>query len=242
MLKYSGEAMKNLLAKGFHLTVGRLITFYNEQMFSNVIKNLKDGLYYVSPKPPFVSQLANADRTKTDGYYLLIHDEKAMKRFGTSNLEEFSYWAWRACGIAGVQMVLMAQLESKFKKSTMDLIAEGLAFKGYDTKKDFGWFHQSLVDLADSYGVDGRLAKFVSPSQIASLILDGNYVLSSVKSQSGGHLFLIYGFEVKGGKIDHFIVHDPYTFKEDGEAKEISKKRFEELSTRRVIILESKED
>lgn len=231
--------MRNALAKIFHKTAGRLISIVRE--LTSSLSDCNDGKYFVAPNPPYISQFANAKRQKVDGYYQSIHDSSASRRFGAKSLEEFSYWAWRSCGIAGVQMVLKAQLGKSFAKSTMELVNEALSLEGYDTKTDVGWYHDSLVKLAKNYKVEARLVKFVAPTQVAKLILEGNYVLASIKSKSGGHLLLIHGVIIKGGNLKSFIVHDPYNFTEDGEEKEVSKATFESLSTRRIIVFKNKE-
>ena len=233
--------MRKTLAKIFHETVGRVISLIREGLISNSLSSYKDGIHNISPKPPYVSQFANAEKSKIDGYYQAIHDASASRRFGTKTLEDFSYWAWRSCGIAGVQMVLKAQLSKSFAKSTMELVNEALSLEGYNTKTDTGWYHDSLVKLAKNYGIEARLSKFVAPTQIAKLVLEGNYVLASIKSLSGGHLLLIHGVVIKNGRLESFIVHDPYNFTEEGESKRVSKAKFESLSTRRIIIFENKE-
>lgn len=233
--------MRNILAKLFHDTAGLVIASVSEIWFSLTLRNIQDGLYEVSPKPPYNSQLANAERDKIDGFYEAINDQEASKRFGASNLDEFSYWAWRSCGVAGVQMVLKAQLGHRFSKSTMDLVNEGLSIDGYDVAKDKGWYHNVLAQIAKRHGIGSHLSKFVSASQIAKLVLGGNYVLASIKSERGGHLLLIWGVRIKNGKLVSFLVHDPNNFTETGDSKEVSKASFENLSTRRIVIFENKE-
>ncbi len=231
--------MRNILAKLFHNTVGLVIALVRELWFSDALKDYIDGIYEISPKPPYISQLANAQRSKIDRFYGAIHDPEAARRFGASNLDDFSYWAWRSCGVAGVQMVLKAQLGYRFTKSTMDLVKEGLSIGGYDVKRDKGWYHVALSQIALKHGIDSRLSKFVSASQIAKLVLDGNYILASLKSEGDGHLLLIWGVRIKNGKLLSFLAHDPNNFSKDGDSKEVSKVFFENLSNRRIIILSS---
>lgn len=231
--------MRNILAKLFHNTVGLVIALVRELWFSDALKDYIDGIYEISPKPPYISQLANAQRSKIDRFYGAIHDPEAARRFGASNIDDFSYWAWRSCGVAGVQMVLKAQLEHEFDLSTMELVNEGLSLGGYNKQTDTGWYHAALVQIAKNHGIKSWLGKFVASSQIAKLVLDGNYVLASVKSEQGGHLLLIFGVRIKNGRLSSFLVHDPNNFSKDGDSKEVSKVSFENLSTRRIIILSS---
>ena len=87
--------MRNILAQVFHNTVGRVMAFFKELWFGFELSKVRKGSYEVIPKPPYISQLANADISKIDGFYQTIHDLVAAERFGAENLDEFSHWAWR---------------------------------------------------------------------------------------------------------------------------------------------------
>lgn len=224
----------------FHRVVGRMLSCISGLYFARFLSTYKDGFYFVLPKPVYVSQLAGAGKGKTKGDGQMIYDDKAAKLFGAKNIESFSYWAWRACGIVGVEMILRTLLGKDFDKKTMELIDEGLLLGGYDVKNDVGWYHKALLELGRKYGVDGRLAKFVSSEEIASIVLSGDYVLASIFSSSGGHLLLIYGIKIQKGRLISFVVHDPYDLKVEGKDKEVSKKDFDKLSTRRIIVFASK--
>jgi len=116
-----------------------------------------------------------------------------------------------------------------------------LSLGGYNLKSDSGWYHTTLSQIAQDHEIVSRLSKFVSLSQIAKIALDGNYVLASIKSLSGGHLLLIWGVRIDKGKLISFIVHDPNNYTYSGESKEISIESFNKLFTRRIIIFENKE-
>lgn len=233
--------MKQKVAKLFHETVGVAIAYVRELWYFRYLKDRKDGKYEIVPRPPYISQIANSKVSQIERFYGDIHDHEAMNRFGARSLDEFSYWAWRACGIAGVQMVLMLVLKSKFKKTTMDLVNEGLYQGGYDVKRDIGWYHKALAGLSQKYGLPARLSKFVAVSQIAYEVTRGNAVLASLKSSTGGHLVLIYGFNIKAGKLTSFIAHDPSNYKKSGEGVEMTRSEFSKLFTRRAIVFECKE-
>lgn len=228
-------------AKLFHETVGRGIAEIRENLARHKLANLETGEYFLPYKPVYISQLAGAARSSISGFYGGIKDEKAARRFGTTNLSEFSYWAWRSCGIAGLQMVLTTELGDRFQKTTIDLVREGLKLDGYDIQLDVGWYHKSLVKLAKAYGIQGRTKKFIPSSEIALEIWEGNYVLASIRSERGGHLLLLYGIKIsKNRSLEGFYVHDPSNFLRDGEARFISKEEFDGLSTRRVMMFGSK--
>lgn len=227
--------MREIITHIIHITVGRVITQLREIYFHIYLDKVKEGTYQVFPTPPYISQLADADFKKIDGSYGAIDDINAAKRFGTNDVSKFSYWAWRSCGIVGIQMILRAVGVSSIKESTMNLIEEGLTIGGYNTHTDVGWYHRALILLAERRGVTGLQAKFISPSQIAKFVIEGKYVLASLKSARGGHLILIYGVVIKNGDVLRFMIHDPNNFQSLGESKDISKVSFSKISTRRVM-------
>ncbi len=228
------------IKKLFHQTVGRGIAVVKEKRMGSEFSALNPGEYYVGEKPEYVSQLADANPGSIQGFYGNISDKEASNRFGAINLKEFSYWAWRSCGIAGVQMALQT-LITGFQKKTMDLVEEGLKFNGYDIKRDLGWYHSALVAIVKKHGLDARTEKYVSSTEIAKLVLSEKYSLASIKSDTGGHLLLIYGFKMGNDhKIEGFVVHDPNNFKTKGDGKFISKSDFDKLFTRRIVVISKK--
>lgn len=227
------------ISQVFHETLGKKIADVREVLAQSELQNLQEGSYFVKNIPVYVSQLSGSKKNKIDSFYGQINDSEAARHFGADNLEEFSYWAWRSCGVVGLQMIFESEDKETFKQTTMDLIKEGLDMEGYDTDKDKGWYHQSLLDLAKRHGFKGRLDKFIPPSKIASYILEDNYVLASIDSETGGHLLLLYGFKLgQDGKIEGFWHHDPNDFVESGNRKYIKIEKFSRLSTRRAVIIE----
>ncbi len=229
------------LAKIFHQTFGLAISKMRELEVLQELRKKQPGDYFLSNKPTYISQLGEADKDKIENFYGFINDEKAMKRFGASNLHEFSYWSWRACGVVALQMVLNTDPLSSFKGKTMDLVKEGLEMDGYDLKEDSGWYHTALIKLAEKYGFHGFIDKFVPSSKIALLMDQGSYVLCSVKSETGGHILLATGYRLgKNGSLRGLWFDDPSDFSHSGEDRYVNKKDFDKLSTRRIIVLNSK--
>lgn len=222
-----------------HKTVGRGIAMIREILARSRLPHYQQD-YFVVIRPAYVSQFAFADKQKIAGYYGQIRDPEAAKRFGTSDLNEFSYWAWRSCGIAGLQMVLQTELDSSSGKTTMALIREGLDLGGYNIQTDTGWYHSILARLANNYGIEAGLRKFIPSSEIALSVTTGNYALASIDSPSGGHLLLIYGVRLSAsGNLEGFYLHDPNDYHTHGEAQFIPKQHFDRLTTRRVILFKS---
>ncbi len=231
--------MKNALLKFFHLSIGRLISHFKQYAYQYMLRG-RTGYFEVSVKPKYLSQLAGSESKLIHGFYGQIQDKLAAKRFGAANLEEFSYWAWRSCGIIGLQMVISTLGSSKEKLSTMDLIKEGLTYGGYNRETDTGWYHSALVRIAEKRGFISYTEKFVPPAQIAAHVLQNDYVLASLWSKTGGHLVLIYGVELKKGVVTAFTTHDPNDFIANGNSRVYPVKEFNQLSTRRTIVFKRK--
>jgi hypothetical protein len=226
------------IKKLLHETLGKGVAEIREQVAIRKLKSLETGSHFVHKRPFYISQLAGARKSLIDGFYGVIKDRDAASRFGTKDLKEFSYWAWRACGIAGLQMVLKTVYGNKFGRKTTELIKECHDLGGYDRETDTGWFHKSIAKLAEKYGLKTEVKKFIPASEIALIISKGAFVLASIKSLTGGHFLLIYGFKLDDeGKLSGFWIHNPNDFEEDGKGKYASKKDFKKLSTRRIISL-----
>lgn len=237
MYKEQGANTVAQVAKLYHETVGKGISQIRERTSKLRLAGLEPGEYYTKAIPMYISQLAGAKRGKIDGFYGKILDDNASKRFGATSLEDFSYWAWRSCGIVCVQMILGTMKESNFSGKTKDLINEGLRLNGYDIATDRGWYHASLAKLAESHDLSAKVRKFVPSSEIAEDVVNGKYVLASVKSGKG-HLLLIFGVKLSdNGGVEGFRLHNPNDYSGPGESIFMPRKEFDKLSTRRVIVI-----
>jgi hypothetical protein len=164
----------------------------------------KNKTFFVKPKPIYINQLSDAEKKKIEKFYGKIKDKEAVKKFGARDIKEFSFWAWRSCGIVCIQMILRS------RKKTMELIKEALKENGYIFKKDIGWRHKALVKIAQKNKFDAKILKMLTPFDIAKNIQDKKYVILSIKSPTGGHMILIFGFETNSkGKIKRFFYYDP---------------------------------
>lgn len=174
-------------------------------------------------KAVYVDQLAEPDKKKIEKINGLIKDRQAAERFGARNIKEYSYWAWRACGVANVAMILKS--EKLWEGKLMELVLEGLEMNGYAYKNrrgevDIGWKHQCLVEMLEDRGLQASREEGVGVEQLKERI-NSKYVIASVDSQSGSHLVLIKSY--KRGK---WIVNDPYSLDIKGESKEMSEDEF----------------
>ncbi len=224
------------LVKIYHETIGRGVSTVKEISASRKIRDLEVGQHLANQVPVYISQLGDADPPTISSFYGHIADNEALNRFGSKTQTEYDYWAWRSCAIAVTQMVIKTAYPN-LDISTMSLINEGLELNGYDIAEDLGWYHISLVKLANKYWINAYTKKFTPPSEIASLILGGNYVACVLKSQTGGHIVLAYGFSInQDHKLDGLLVHDPLNYHKDGNEVFIPINEFKKLSTRRIIV------
>lgn len=187
----------------------KLITSFADNTFGRVFASVKDLFIF----------LEKNKNTSIPNFYSQHNNDK--------------YWNKRACGIACVQMILDAHDK---KISLKKVIKLGLDHNGYDIKNDVGWYHQSLVKILEDFDIKAKTEKYVSSNEIAKYIFDNNFVISSIESKNGGHLILIYDYLLdKNNNLKFLIYNDPW-YSKNGNKKKISKRDFEKISKRRIII------
>lgn len=187
------------------------------------------GVFFVSPMPAYISQFVGiypqAITIETD-----LDNEEHIKIFGACDSKEFTFWAWRDCGIACVKMILDASVSNS--KKMMELTREGIDLGGYILYEDGvfvdkGWFHHSLVQLLKKYEVDAVIKRWQSLESVARDILSNRLVILSATvpgrnyimpdgsfranepAKYGGHLFLAIGVKMNGSEVEGIYVHDP---------------------------------
>lgn len=203
------------------------------------LRSIAAGEYFAQPIPKYISQLAGAKSGSIEQVYGSIKDSKAASRFGSTSLEEFSYWAWRSCGIAAAHMIITSL--TTHRPTTMQLIDQGVLLGGYNTITDAGWFHQPLVELLNQYNIPAKSHRKLYKTQIAAAISQNHYAIASVKSPHGGHLLLIYGVRInQKHHIDGYFAHDPYDLDKPGEAIFMGTQEFKDRFNNRGIIVKIK--
>lgn len=188
------------------------------------------GSHFISPQPPYISQFIGIYPSAIDLDTPLTNKDH-IGEFGAKDAAEFTFWAWRNCGIACVKMILESENKAN-DKTVMDLTHEGMSLGGYILYKDGefvdrGWYHKPLVLLMRRYGVDARTKRWQTPESVARDVLNNKKVMLSVhvpgrkyikedgsfnakeNARYGGHLLLAIGVKIDGKKIDGIYVHDP---------------------------------
>ncbi len=125
---------------------------------------------------------------------------------------EDRYWMPRACGIVALKMVL--DFHRKDIPPIMELIEICSKAGGYGKS---GWFHDALVSLAKSFGLESyrkeKMDADGGTEEIVSSIRNGKPVLiSAVKyilGQTKFHMVAVTGFEEKDGVLTGIYYHDP---------------------------------
>lgn len=223
----------------FHI-IYKLRGYFLEYRARRKISKLKDGEYRLQYQIPYVSQYASAERAeefvkdeeslKTDARW---------RESGAETLSEYVFWAPKLCGIACFKMISGA-LSNPIAKLDLPLIILGKKAMAADcylpdpknSKRLIGMLHKPFLKFAKNFlarrslseggGFEGKLIWYIGPNLIASEILKSNFVIASVHHDirnSGarpkdktGHLVLVHGFEVSGGKIRGFYIHNPSGF------------------------------
>jgi len=220
-----------------------------------------DGDYFVKPKPSYISQFVGI-YPQTIDLDSKMDNKQHITAYGAKDSGEFSFWAWKNCGIACVKMILDAHEKSRGKKM-MQLTREGVRLGGYILYEgknfvDKGWFHHSLVSLLQKYGIFAIMKKWQTIDSIATDILGNKSVILSVlvpgrkhiaedgsfkpkpNAKYGGHLLLATGVNMKSKQVIGIYVHDPRGLENYQEDTFISADTFKKIFTSRTIVVEQK--
>ncbi len=221
------------------------LTIYADTLiFKPQVKDLENGkLYGIKKKITFIDQLGKPDLKLVSKTYGEIKDKKAAKRFGTIDIKEYSYWAWRSCAVANVLMIL--KTEKLFTGTLYDLIKKLLDKESYLKEdrwgnEDIGWKHQELANLLSSYGLKASSIKRISVFHILKLLVSKKYLIVSIKSlnqDKGTHMILLTGFTKLSSKtLLHY--HDPMNLYEKGGKRKINIKKFSKIFLNKGIIVD----
>lgn len=217
-----------------------------------------DGTFFISPKPPYYSQFADIypQSIKID---TPLTNKAHIKAYGAKDSQEFTFWAWRNCGIVCTRMVLESQAKAQ-DKSIMDLTKEGIEEGGYILYEDGqfvdkGWIHKGLVSLLGRYGIQAEMKKWQTLESVAQDILknkpviisatvpgrsyikeDGSFEPKDENTKTGGHLMLGIGVEIDGKDIKGVYVHDPRGLEKYQADTFIPAAAFNKIFSQRTIV------
>lgn len=205
---------------------------------THLLSSLKQGNYYgYSDDIIGVSQLCDPKPELVTAIYGEINDPEAAKRFGTKDLKEYSFWAWRACGIANVATVLKTL--GHYDGTLYQLVKEVDSHGGYLHDGDIGWKHQALADSLGKYGLNAAS----TPLSLNRMLYDlsqGVFVIASTQSRiAGGHMLLVIGFTWLGEET-RLKIYDPYNLDHKGGEREITLQEFKHLFRNRGIVVKFK--
>ncbi len=228
------KEISNFSKSIYHDTIGYLISIFKDKKIEVEFSKLESGDYFSKFNPEYISQLGGADSKTIKEFYGEINDENALLQFGAKNKQQFEYWAWRSCSLAVLKMAMSSF--KKPEKTLMELVVQGVKLRGYDVENDIGWYHNTLAELARNYGLTAEIMKYVPSSMIARLINNDYLVAASVKSETGGHQYLVYGYKLSKDKtVEGFWFHDPNSYNGLGKKAYLGRKEFDKLFTRRLI-------
>jgi len=221
-----------------------ILIFLNELLYKPQIYRLEtDKFYGINKKVIFVDQLGSPNLNLVTDNYGTINDRKAAKRFGTSNIKEYSYWSWRSCAVANVLMIL--KTEEVYDGTLYDLVKQIRDKGGYLAQdrwgnKDVGWKHQFLVNILRLYELKASLIKRVSISHLMRILTLSHYVIASVKSRvqkEGTHMILVTGFTKTEDKVILYY-YDPMNIDKKGGKQKISSKDFLKIFLNKGIVIQ----
>lgn len=186
-----------------------------------------------------VDQLGKPNTKKVTGYYQTINDLAAAKRFGTDSIEKYSFWSWRACGVANVMAILRAY--KLYSGTLFDLVRElemsdGYLFSNRWGKKDIGWKHSSLASALNSRGLVAKVEAHLSLWGLLDRVAKGRLVIASIKARGnkGSHMVIIAGFTWNGDRTQ-LELRDPYFLDGHGGDRKMSLTDFGKIYLKRGI-------
>lgn len=212
------------MRRNFHRLIDPIGSLPNHFRAAQQLRDLSDGDYAVPVDVPYVAQFASPDLI-----HAYIHeqfhgrDDPNWQSFGTENVDQYTFWAHRACAIACVKMAIDAYTTAE-PRSMWQLVEEGLSLGGYRTHDesgtfvDEGWFYPALVKLAAQHGLQVRGMAYASVLDVCAAIRDGWLVAAAVTPELGergllrrydGHFVLAYGFSWQHRCCASLKLHNP---------------------------------
>ena len=199
---------------------------------------------------PYAAQIASPELAQAIfGGQLDAQADPRWAESGADSPAEYAYWSKRACGAACVKMCVEA-----LGGPVIPLVGwarAGAAAGGYlteprpdGTQAERGWLHSALAGLLQVRGLfahpqPARLEEF------PALIREPRLLIASVSAQigtelpitrRGGHLVVVSGVQVRGGKVELVEVYNPSGRTPALQAAApISAERFSQAYTGRVI-------
>jgi len=162
--------------------------------------------------------------------------------FGAPNKEEYDRWSPEVCGICCLKMVGDSYGLTN-SVSIYQLARQCQKMGGYKESEDgniLGVFHQPLLELAESYGINGCIVRNLNLKKIKAALKARRLIALSIdKSKinpnlTGGHLILIHSYDPKAGC---FLIHDPEPLLDKtGIDIKISPQRLKEFSNNRGLV------
>ncbi len=213
------------IRKGKEILDFALIKVDESKHVHSLDKLIEGKFYGTSQTINLVDQLGNPQPDLVQSYYGLIQDKNAAKRFGTDNLEDYSYWSWRSCGVANVMTILKSY--DLYKGTLYNLVKEidinnGYLHKDKWGRKDVGWKHSSLKEALIKYGLKAEVITRLSISHLLEELFNQKLSILSVKSrnQLGSHMVVASGFTWHNLNTT-IRIHDPYNLDKQGGNKEV---------------------
>lgn len=153
-----------------------------------ILWNLKEGQFYGDKsKINLVDQLRSPNPKLVTGYYQKINDPKAAKRFGTNDLDQYSFWSWRSCGVACVLSIL--KTHNLNQGSLYDLVKKlettgGYLYTDRWGRKDIGWKHAALKNALVDHGLHAELQGRLSSNRLLSKLKSKKMIIASTKTKA----------------------------------------------------------
>lgn len=208
-------------------------------IYSLCVIILPPGMYGKSLSIVVEDQLAQPKEGSIVKEYGTIQDSEASKRFGTEDIDEYSFWAWRACGIALLRTILIATKKNTptLLELSKELNAQGGYIHSSKYGKDLGWKYSAMAHFLVRNNIPATISKYLGVLRLIIEITRNKWAIASIKSRvsNGTHLVLVTNIEKLPDEIT-ITYHDPY-FDGKGGKQSVSLQEFSRMFNNRGILI-----
>jgi hypothetical protein len=226
--------------------------------FVNVLHHLKNELKNIysrfTPKRsrvlhdiPYFSQFESSELVLD----YIEHKKKVIEdplwmNSGAESPTEYEFWAWRACGMTCLKMILAHRNNETYPVAV--LAKECQTYGGYDMSRDhLGLIYQPFCNYVRSkFKLKAEVSRSLTIHRIKHELSKGNYIITSVHpdirdkdnsepKHKGGHLVLVVGYDEDDQSI---FVHNPSgTFNKSQSAYKLTYSGFSKFFSKKGIVI-----
>lgn len=225
-----------------------MLSSYILSLFSEVISFISPRKNYVRIDFPYCAQW-ESPKLVDDIIKRKINatEDPRWRRSGAKNQKDYEYWTWNICGMACLKMILVYK---KIKNYPLIILAKKCAsYGGYIPRENEieGLIYQPFCTFVrKEFGLEAKIAPFLSVSRIKAELSKGNFVMVSVNPNirdvtnetplhKNGHLVLVIGYDESKKCL---FIHNPSGYyNQSQEHYTISENDFKRFFGKRGLVI-----